>query len=85
MRPESVRKKISASMKGKSNFEGKKHDKEAKKKLARSRGHDDRIDGKRWVINKVSGKTNRIPASNREDEQKFGRTLRSFKEMFGEG
>ena len=59
MRPASVRNKISRAMKGKSNFEGKAHDRAGKKKIADARGHDDRVDGKKWIINKITGKTNR--------------------------
>lgn len=50
--------KISKSMKGKSNFEGKHHTDHAKDVIGAKRGSDDRIKGRRWIVNS-SGKTYR--------------------------
>lgn len=49
-RPASVRRKISQSMKGKSNFEGQTHSKSTKRKMSASRGHDDqgKVGGSHW-------------------------------------
>ncbi len=49
-RPASVRQKISRAMKGKSNFEGKTHGLTTKRRMSRSRGHDDqgKVGGTRW-------------------------------------
>lgn len=79
MRPVSVRNKISRAMKGKSNFQGKTHDRSDKKKIADARGHDDRVDGRKWIINKVTGKTNRAYRVTSQ-VTKYGRSLKSFKE-----
>lgn len=54
----STKKKISSSMAGKSNFEGKHHSKASKDRIRHKRGHDDRVRGRRWVVN-ASGKTAR--------------------------
>jgi len=45
-----TRRKISRSMQGKSNFEGKKHTRGTKEKMHRSRGKDDqgKVGGSRW-------------------------------------
>jgi hypothetical protein len=49
-RPSSVRAKISRAMKGKSNFEGKTHTHTTKRRMSRSRGHDDqgKVGGTKW-------------------------------------
>ena len=83
MRPASVRNKISRSMKGSSNFEGKTHDRAGKKKIADGRGHDDRVDGKKWIINKITGKTNRVRRITSQ-VTKYGRSLKSFREWIEE-
>ena len=79
MRPASVRNKISRTMKGKSNFEGKTHDRSEKKKIADARGHDDRVDGRKWIVNKITGKTNRAYRITSQ-VTRYGRSLKSFKE-----
>jgi hypothetical protein len=57
-----TKKKISRSMGGKSNFEGKHHTKQSKDRIRHKRGHDDRVKGARWVVNR-SGKTARKHAT----------------------
>ena len=49
-RPEAVKRKISRTMQGKSNFEGKTHTKSTKRKMSASRGHDDqgKVGGSHW-------------------------------------
>jgi hypothetical protein len=79
MRPASVRNKISRAMKGSSNFEGKRHTRADKKKISDGRGNDDRIGGRKWIINKVTGKTNRVSHIT-SASTRYGRTLKSFKE-----
>lgn len=56
-RPSSVKKKISQSMKGKSNFEGQAHSKSDRDKISSGRGHYDPIGDKKWFVKKDSGKT----------------------------
>ena len=70
-RPPSVRRKISQAMKGKSNFEGETHTDSSKQKIADRRGHDDRVDGRKWIENKASGKTFR--RYTKPDNYKWGR------------
>jgi len=79
MRPASVRNKISRAMKGKSNFEGKTHSRNDKKKIADARGHDDRVGGMKWIINKITGKTNRAHHITSQ-VTRYGRSLKSFRE-----
>lgn len=49
-RPASVKRKISQTMKGKSNFEGQLHTKSTKRKMSAARGHDDqgKVGGSHW-------------------------------------
>lgn len=75
-RPASVRKAISRAMKGKSNFEGKRHTKKSKEEIQLKRGHDDRVDGRKWSHDRDSGKQNRTYSL--PDNHKWGRT-KSFK------
>ena len=70
-RPPSVRRKISRAMAGQSNFEGEKHSYSSKQKIADRRGHDDRVDGRRWIKNKSSGQTFR--KYSKPDNYKWGR------------
>lgn len=58
-RPKEVRAKISRSMKGSSNFEGKSHTRGSIEKIKINRGHDDRIKGKHWNHNPKNGKESR--------------------------
>ena len=68
--------KISNTMKGTSNFEGQKHTKADKVKIQLSRGHDDRVDGRKWIVKKSEGKTYRkYSLPNRYDYQ-YGRRVR---------
>jgi len=68
--------KISSSMSGKANHLGKKHSTASKDRIRHSRGHDDRIDGARWIVNR-SDKTYR--RDNAPDGYKIGK--RKFNEM----
>lgn len=82
MRAKAIRDKISKAMRGKSNFEGKSHDKQSRKKISDSRGHYDPIKNKKWVINKITRKTARkitVPV----DSQR-GRTIKTFREFYEE-
>ena len=56
-RPSSVKKKISQTMKGKSNFKGQAHSKSDRDKISSARGHYDPIGDKKWFVKKDSGKT----------------------------
>ena len=68
--------KISDTMKGTSNFAGKKHTKADKVKIQLSRGHDDRVDGRKWMVKKGDGNTYRkYSLPNRYDYQ-YGRRVR---------
>lgn len=70
-RPPHVRRKISRSMAGKSNFEGETHTTKSKQKIADSRGHDDRVDGRHWIKSKTSSKTYR--RYTKPDNYRWGR------------
>lgn len=70
-RPPAVRRKISQAMKGTSNFEGQSHSDSSKQKIKDSRGHDDRVDGRKWVENKHTGKTFR--KYTKPDNYRWGR------------
>jgi len=69
-------KKISSSMSDKKNHLGKKHSTASKDRIRHERGHDDRIDGARWIVNR-SDKTYR--RHNAPDGYKVGQ--RKFNEM----
>ena len=56
-RPYKVRKKISATMKGTSNFAGKEHSIGSKAKISDRRGHYDPIKDKKWFIHGDTYKT----------------------------
>ena len=68
--------KISSSMSGKANHAGKKHSTASKDRIRHQRGHDDRIDGASWIVNR-SDKTYR--RHNAPDGYKIGQ--RKFNEM----
>jgi len=56
--------KISKTMAGHSNFQGKKHSTDEKDRIRHARGHDDRIQGKRWIVNAGEKTYRRISAPN---------------------
>ena len=68
--------KISSSMAGRANHAGKKHSTDSKDRIRHERGHDDRIDGARWIVNR-SDKTYRRHSA--PDGYKMGQ--RRFNEM----
>ena len=68
--------KISSSMSGKANHAGKKHSTASKDRIRHQRGHDDRIDGASWIVNR-SDKTYRRHSA--PDGYKIGQ--RKFNEM----
>ena len=68
--------KISSSMSDKKNHLGKKHSSASKDRIRHTRGHDDRIDGARWIVNR-SDKTYRRHQA--PDGYKIGQ--RKFNEM----
>lgn len=75
-----TKKKISASLKGKqSNFSGKKHDKDTKDLIGVKRGHGDRIQDRKWIVNRFTSQTFR---KRQTPNQKFvyGRRVKSFRE-----
>lgn len=59
-RPEWVRNKISSKMKGKSNFEGKKHTRESRIKTALSMMDNNCIDGHRYIYNPTTNQEKRV-------------------------
>lgn len=77
--PSAVRKKISNKMAGKSNFEGQKHTSKGKQNISDGRGHYDPIKGKKWYVNKHSGKTWRKPRNPTETIYQHGRIVRKGK------
>ena len=68
--------KISSSMSDKKNHLGKKHSSASKDRIRHTRGHDDRIDGASWIVNR-SDKTYRRHSA--PDGYKIGQ--RKFNEM----
>jgi hypothetical protein len=81
-RSAAIKKAISRAMKGKSNFEGHSHKKGTKDILRIRRGHDDRIDGKKWSHDKDTGKENRT--YRLPDDHKWGRKRSFSKWLRGE-
>lgn len=75
-----TKKKISNTMAGTSNFAGQKHKKISKERISSSRGHDDRIQGKKWIVTRVSGKTYRKHGLPDTVRYQYGRKVRTFKE-----
>ena len=72
---ESTKKKISAAMKGHSNFEGKHHDRGTKRELKQERGHDDRVEGRRWRTEKHTGEESRVYKKGDGKKYRWGRAL----------
>ena len=70
-RPAAVRRAISRAMKGQSNFEGQSHTKKTKTQMKLSRGHDDRIQGKKWSTDRDTGKETRTYGL--PDDHRWGR------------
>lgn len=77
-----IKKAISRAMKGKSNFEGKTHSKKTKDEIKMKRGHDDRVDGRKWSHDRYTGKQNR--SYQLPDDHKWGRTKSFSKWVAGE-
>jgi len=79
-----TKKKISKSLSGqKSNHSGKKHDNDAKNRIANDRGHYDPIKGKSWVVN-ADDKTYRkdhAPQGYKKHKRKFNEDYMSFREF----
>jgi len=78
-RPSSVRRKISKSMAGKSNFAGKEHTSKGKQNISDGRGDYDPIKGKKWYVTKSSGKTYRKNRNPSEVIYQHGRVVRKGK------
>lgn len=76
-----TKEKISKAMKGKSNFAGKRHTETSKLKIKDKRGHDDRIDGRKWETDKDSGKEYRKYTLGNPDEYRWGRKKSSKKHL----
>lgn len=72
-----TRRKIARSMAGKSNFAGKEHSVASKDRIRHKRGHDDRVQGRRWIVN-PTGKTYR--RYKKPGTMHFGRKFKSLKE-----
>lgn len=72
-----TKRKIARSMAGKSNFEGKKHSVASKDRIRHKRGHDDRVEGRRWIVN-AGGKTYR--RYKKPGSMHFGRKYQKLKE-----
>ena len=74
-----TRSKISKKMAGKSNFAGKQHTETSKQHIGDARGHDDRIDGKKWKINRQTDKTSREYGLGNSDTYQWGRVVKHKK------
>jgi len=79
VRPDSVRKKISRSMKGTSNFAGKEHSSKGKENISIGRGDYDPIKGKKWYVRKADSKTYRKTRNPTEVLYQHGRKVRKGK------
>lgn len=73
--PRSVRKQISDSMKGHSNFEGNHHDPDTIRVLRRERGHDDRVRGRKWRTEVRTGEETRVYRLGNNKKYRWGRAL----------
>lgn len=80
-RSKATRDKISKSMRGKSNFEGQHHDKTTKRELRRERGHDDRVEGRRWRTDKSTNDESRTYSKGDSSRYRWGRALSEWLEM----
>jgi len=78
-RPTSVKRKISKSMKGTSNFAGKEHSSKGKQNISDGRGSYDPIKGKKWYVNKHTSKTWRKTRNPTEVIYQHGRIVRKGK------
>ena len=79
----STKEKISKSMQGKSNFQGKKHTTASKDDIRHERGHDDRIGGRAWIVNRKNKTYRRFsnPDGYKIHKRRFSEgTLISFKD-----
>lgn len=76
-----TKRKISRSMAGKSNFQGKEHTTASRDRIRHKRGHDDRVDGRKWIV-APGGKTFR--RFKKPGSMHFGRKFRSLKEWLAE-
>lgn len=77
--PFAVKRKISQSMKGTSNFAGKSHTSIGKQNISDGRGHYDPIKGKKWYVNKHTSKTWRKTRNPTEVIFQHGRIVRRGK------
>lgn len=79
-----TKKKISRSMEGKSNFEGKKHTDHARDVIGAKRGSDDRIRGRRWIVNRADKTYRRYhaPGGYKIGRRKYEESICSFKDFF---
>ena len=78
-RPTSVKRKISKSMAGTSNFAGKEHSSQGKQKISDGRGNYDPIKGKKWYVRKADSKTYRKNSNPSEVVYQHGRVVRKGK------
>ena len=69
----STKAKISKSMAGKTNHAGSTHTEKSKDRIRHKRGHDDRIDGKRWIVNSrdKTYRRNNAPEGFKIGQRKF--------------
>lgn len=70
-----TRRKISKSMKGRSNFKGKHHTPDSKDKISKARGHADRIKGRKWRTDKTTGDESRVFSRGSSTRYRWGRNI----------
>lgn len=75
-----TRRKISRSMKGKSNFEGKRHSHATKLQIGFSQEGHRNVKDHKWVTDKETGEESRVKG-NKPKGTRWGRSRRSFNEM----
>lgn len=73
-RPKESNAKVSARMRGKSNFEGRRHDPMAKIMIASKRYGNSTINGQRWCHHPESGKELRCFENDKPADYKWGRS-----------
>ena len=81
----STKEKISKSMQGKSNFQGKKHTAASKDDIRHERGHDNRIGGRAWIVNRKNKTYRRFsnPDGYKIHKRKFStESIMTFKDYY---
>jgi len=83
-----TKRKRSLALRGQqSNFAGKEQSKDAKDLIKAKRGNDSRVDGLKWIVNRLTDKTFRkrlTPSQKFQYGRKVKREIKEFKEFIKE-